>query len=80
MAAEIECPVINMQPGNDHVSQPDTYRTLNMALFKRSAPTVLHYYPAAEHGFMHRPTPEENVAATRMASPQLIGFLTGCLL
>lgn len=79
LSAEIACPAINIQPGKDHVSQPDTYDILNKALFKRPASTTLQYYPVAEHGFMHRPQPEENVAATRLASPQLVAFLTACL-
>jgi carboxymethylenebutenolidase len=79
MAADIACPVLNIQPGKDHVSQPDTYEILNAALFKRTAPTTLQYYPVAEHGFMHRPQPAENPAATVLASPQLLGFLTACL-
>ena len=79
LAADIACPVLNVQPGKDHVSQPDTYQILNAALFKRSAPTTLQLYPVAEHGFMHRPTPAENPAATALASPQIIGFLKGCL-
>jgi len=79
MAADIACPVLNVQPGNDHVSQPDTYEILNAALFGRTAPTTLQYYPLAEHGFMHRPQPADNVAATILASPQIIGFLKGSL-
>lgn len=79
MAADIACPVLNIQPGKDHVSQPDTYEILNAALFKRSVPTTLQYYPVAEHGFMHRPTPAENPAASMLASPQLVAFLTACL-
>jgi dienelactone hydrolase len=79
MAADIACPVLNIQPGKDHVSQPDTYEVLNAALFKRTAPTTLQYYPVAEHGFMHRPQPAENPAATVLASPQLLAFLTACL-
>jgi carboxymethylenebutenolidase len=79
LAADIACPVLNVQPGKDHVSQPDTYEILNAALFKRSAPTTLQFYPVAEHGFMHRPQPQENVAATALASPQIIAFLQACL-
>jgi carboxymethylenebutenolidase len=79
MAADIACPVLNIQPGQDHVSQPNTYEVLNAALFKRSAPTTLQYYPVAEHGFMHRPQPAENPDATVLASPQLLAFLTACL-
>jgi carboxymethylenebutenolidase len=79
LAADIACPVLNVQPGKDHVSEPDTYEILNTALFKRTAPTTLQFYPIAEHGFMHRPQPAENVAATVLASPQIVGFLKGCL-
>jgi carboxymethylenebutenolidase len=79
LAADIACPVLNIQPGEDHVSEPETYQILNAALLKRTAPTTLQYYPVAEHGFMHRPQPEANVAATTLASPQLLAFLTTCL-
>jgi carboxymethylenebutenolidase len=79
LAAEIACPVLNVQPGKDHVSQPDTYQILNAALLKRTAPTALQYYPVAEHGFMHRPTPAENPAASALASPQLVAFLKASL-
>jgi carboxymethylenebutenolidase len=79
LAGEIACPVLNIQPGKDHVSQPDTYAVLNKALFSRRAATTLHYYPVAEHGFMHRPQPAENRAATTLVSPQLMAFLVACL-
>jgi len=69
-----------VQPGHDHVASPKTYATLKETLFKRAAPTIWQYYPDAEHGFMHRPTPPANPAASAIASPQLVGFLTGCLL
>jgi dienelactone hydrolase len=68
-----------LRPGNDHVTNPETYEILTAALLKRSAPTMLQIHPAAEHGFMHRPTPEANVAATALGSPQLIAFLKACL-
>jgi carboxymethylenebutenolidase len=79
LAGDIACPVLNIQPGKDHVSQPDTYDILNKALFSRSAATTLQYYPVAEHGFMHRPEPAENRAATALAAPQLVAFLNACL-
>ena len=79
LAADIACPVLNIQPGKDHVSQPDTYAILKKALFSRSAPTTWQFYPVAEHGFMHRPQPQENVATTVLASPQIIAFLRACL-
>jgi carboxymethylenebutenolidase len=79
LAREIACPVLVVQPGHDHVATPETYAKLKETLNKRSAPTIWHYYPDAEHGFMHRPEPAANPAATVMASPQLVGFLQGCL-
>ena len=80
LAAEVTCPVLVVQPGHDHVATPETYATLKQTLTKRSAPTIWHYYPDAEHGFMHRDAPPANPAATVIASPQLVGFLQGCLL
>jgi carboxymethylenebutenolidase len=79
LAATLECPVFCAQPGNDHVSEPDTYQILHKALVSRRAATTWQTYPEAEHGFMHRPESAENRAATALASPQLIAFLTACL-
>jgi carboxymethylenebutenolidase len=79
LAAEITCPVQILRPGNDHVTSPETYEILTSALLKRSAPTMLQVHPAAEHGFMHRKTPEANVAATSLASPQVVEFLKACV-
>jgi carboxymethylenebutenolidase len=79
LAAEVTCPVLVMQPGHDHVASPETYAALKATLTKRSAPTIWHYYPDAEHGFMHRDAPPANPAASAIASPQLVGFLQGCL-
>jgi carboxymethylenebutenolidase len=79
LAAEIACPVLVIQPGHDHVATPETYAALRQALAGRSAPTIWHFYPEAEHGFMHRKESAANAAATAIASPQLVGFLRGCL-
>ncbi len=79
LAADIACPVHIVQPGHDHVAIPETYATLKAALTKRSAPTIWQYYPDAEHGFMHRDKPPANPAASAIASPQLVAFLTACL-
>lgn len=80
LASDIACPVHMIRPGNDHVTSPETYDALTRALLSRRQPTTIQRYPEAEHGFMHRPTPEANVAATRLASPQLVAFLGACLL
>lgn len=79
LAADIACPVHVCQPGIDHVASPQTYQALRDALLGRSAPTVIQYYPEAEHGFMHRDAPAANAAATAIARPQVIAFLAGCL-
>ena len=79
LAAGIACPVLVIQPGHDHVATPETYTRLRETLLTRSAPTTWQYYPEAEHGFMHRKEPKANAAATAIASPQLVGFLRGCL-
>ena len=79
LAARIDCPVQLIRPGNDHVTNPETYEVLTRALLTRGAPTAIQIYPAAEHGFMHRKTPETNVTATALASPQVVAFLKACL-
>lgn len=79
LAASIACPVQMLRPGNDHVTNPGTYEGLTRALLKRNAPTTIQLYPAAEHGFMHRKTPEANIAATQLASPQIVAFLNACM-
>jgi dienelactone hydrolase len=79
LAANIACPVHMLRPGNDHVSSPETYEALTRALLSCRQPTTIQTYPEAEHGFMHRPALEANVAATKLASPQLIAFLGACL-
>jgi len=79
LAASIDCPVHLIRPGNDHVTNPETYEVLTHALLTRRSPTTIQIHPAAEHGFMHRKTPEADVAATSLASPQVIAFLKACL-
>jgi carboxymethylenebutenolidase len=79
LSSDIGCPVAMLRPGHDHVSSPETYEALTGNLLKRSAATTVQTYPEAEHGFMHRPTPAANVAATKLAAPQLIAFLKACL-
>jgi carboxymethylenebutenolidase len=79
LASEIACPAQMLQPGKDHVTNSATYEALKAALLKRSAPTMLQYHPEAEHGFMHRETPDANRAATSLATPQVIAFLQACL-
>jgi carboxymethylenebutenolidase len=79
LAAGVACPVHICQPGIDHVATPETYRALREALVGRSSPTIIQYYPEAEHGFMHRTEPAANPVATVIAAPQVVAFLGACL-
>jgi carboxymethylenebutenolidase len=79
LAGNIDCPALCLQPGNDHVTESGIYKRLTQELNQRTASTVMHRYPRAEHGFMHRPTPPANVEATAHASPQVMAFLQACL-
>jgi carboxymethylenebutenolidase len=73
-AAGIACPVQLVYPGQDRVTARPTFRALQAMLQGRSVETSILYYPNAEHGFMHTPSPV-NDAATRSALPQIYAFL-----
>ena len=77
-AVEIGCPVALTYPGRDHVTNAETLQRLRSNLWKRSAPTTVQYFPEARHGFLHHQG-EANVAASRHAWPQIVGFLDGAL-
>jgi carboxymethylenebutenolidase len=77
-AAEIGCPVALTYPGRDHVTSSETLGRLQANLWKRDAPTTVHHFPAARHGFLHHHG-DANVAAARHAWPQIVGFLNGAL-
>ncbi|HUK59725.1 MAG TPA: dienelactone hydrolase family protein [Stellaceae bacterium] len=77
-AGEIACPVQLVMPGHDTVTSPDTYLRLKSALERRAADTSIALYPAAHHGFMHAPGPE-NEAASRHARPLVAAFLEAYL-
>jgi carboxymethylenebutenolidase len=73
-AAAIACPVQIAYPGHDIVTARATFDVLQAQLQGRDAETSILFYPQAEHGFMHMPSPV-NDAATRSAKPQIFGFL-----
>jgi dienelactone hydrolase len=77
-AAAIACPVQVAYPGRDIVTSRTTFEALQAQLQGRAAETSILYYPQAEHGFMHAPSPA-NDAATRTAKPQIFGFLESCM-
>ena len=78
LAAAIACPVQVLYPGRDHVTSNETFFQLQQALQKRSAPTVIHLYPQADHGFMHNDG-DENRVADRQGRPAVTAFLQSCL-
>jgi len=77
-AAEIECPVLLVYPGQDHITSNDTFGQLQAQLQRRHAPTSILLYPHADHGFFHTEG-VENEAATRQSAPQINAFLRACL-
>jgi carboxymethylenebutenolidase len=77
-ASEIACPLQLVYPGRDHVTSRETFGALVTQLERRTAPTTVVEFPEAGHGFMHRPSPE-NDAATRASRPQIAGFLDAFL-
>jgi carboxymethylenebutenolidase len=81
LAAEINCPVQLVYPGQDHVIERETFLQLQATLQKRQAPTIVQFYPEASHSFMtlDRSPGEVDKAAARISWPQAIAFLSACL-
>lgn len=77
-AARIAAPVLVAYPGRDEVTVRPMFQALQAQLQSRPAETSVLYYPDAEHGFMHVPSPH-NDAATRTAKPQIFAFLAAYL-
>lgn len=73
-APAIACPLMVVYPGQDRVTPRPVFGALQALLQGRSAETAILYYPEAEHGFMHTPSPV-NDAATKTARPQIYAFL-----
>jgi len=73
-AAGITCPVQLHYPGKDQVTARPVFQALQALLQGRASDTSVLYYPDAEHGFMHVPSPANDIA-TRNALPQIDSFL-----
>jgi carboxymethylenebutenolidase len=81
LAAEIDCPVEWVHPGNDQVLSGDLVPAMRAALVNReTGATHIQVYPGADHGFMERLNTDANRLATKLAWPQTIAFLETCLL
>ncbi|GAA2816914.1 dienelactone hydrolase family protein [Kribbella solani] len=78
LASEITCPTSLIYPGADHIVPLESFKLLQKALNKReSAPSVVHIYPGAGHGFMEagRQDQEANRLATKLSWPQTLEFV-----
>ena len=74
-SAGIKCPVQVVYPSEDRVTPRPVFRALQSILQGRDVETSILYFPGAEHGFMHTPSPV-NDAATVKALPQIHAFLS----
>jgi carboxymethylenebutenolidase len=75
-AADIPSPVLVLYPGQDRITKPDTFFRLQASLqTRKTAPTVIHFLPDADHGFLHHTDSPTNVAAGKFTRPQVLGFL-----
>jgi carboxymethylenebutenolidase len=77
-AATIAAPVMMLYPGADHLVPRESFDRLQAALLSRpSAPSFVHHYPGAEHGFSAkaRHGNEVNRIAARLAWPQAVAFI-----
>jgi carboxymethylenebutenolidase len=81
LAPAIGCPVQVLYPGGDHIVTRETFDALERALQTRTAPTIAHVYPGAEHGFMDaaRQANPINRASTALAWPQTLAFISATL-
>ena len=73
-AAGITCPVQLVYPGKDQVTTRPVFQALQALLQGRASDTSVLYYPDAEHGFMHMPSPANDIV-TCNALPQIDAFL-----
>lgn len=76
--AQIEAPVLMLYPGADHIVPRESFDRLQAALLSREqAPSLVHVYPNAEHGFSAkgRHGNPVNKAAADLAWPQAVAFI-----
>jgi carboxymethylenebutenolidase len=76
--ANIAAPVMMLYPGADHLVSPEAFQKLRDALESRdSAPSIIHTYPGAEHGFTAsgRHGNPVNKAAFELSWPQVLAFI-----
>lgn len=82
LARHVRCTVQLMYPKRDHVTSNETFGRLRASLEERSEPTIIQFFPEADHGFMDAVRQEqraENIAAAKLAWPQTLAFLQAVL-
>jgi carboxymethylenebutenolidase len=77
VARAIRGPVQVCRPQDDF-TRPAEYARLLDALFDRTGPTILEYFPGAEHAFSYKPG-EANAAAHRFAWANTLALFAGGL-
>lgn len=74
----IEAPVMMLYPGQDSLVPRESFDNLQTALYgRKSASSIVHLYPEAEHGFSGgaRANNEINAEAYRVSWPQALAFV-----
>lgn len=74
----IEAPVMMLYPGQDHLVPRESFDNLQTALYgRKNTASIIHLYPAAEHGFSGgaRTSNEVNAEAYRLSWPQAMAFI-----
>lgn len=76
LAAHIRGPVQVCRPGKD-LAQPAEYQRLQEVLYARQAPTLINYFPQAEHGFAYHVATQGDRAAAAIAWPATLALIAG---
>ncbi|WP_369046545.1 dienelactone hydrolase family protein [Sinomonas sp. P10A9] len=79
LAAEVEAPAFVAYPGKDSIVPRENFLRLQESLQGREhAPTIIHLYPQAKHGFSDRRRHKEEVNATAfgLSWPQALAFIS----
>ena len=79
LAAEVEAPAFMAYPGKDSIVPRENFLRLQESLQSREhAPTIIHLYPQAKHGFSDKRRHNEEVNATAfgLSWPQALAFIS----
>lgn len=82
LAAAVNAPTLMAYPGKDSIVPRENFLRLQDALQSRAAaPTVIHLFPEAEHGFSdkRRHNVEVNATAFQLSWPQALAFISATI-